>query len=170
MIDLSSSGSASTIPLLRRTVPSGGVLQNCADIDTVVVGRGRDKQPSPAGRQPRHGDRQWGLLPHIPNSGGSASNPSDWALRRGSDLPLGFGPFSGLGPNMACAVCPAPSTRSYGGSRARPSSSRAHPRTGSPFLGFAVPTVMGEVRRHFRDHIWPLHVPRRERSSRAKSE
>ncbi|WP_446222476.1 SigB/SigF/SigG family RNA polymerase sigma factor [Nocardia sp. IBHARD005] len=35
--------------------------------------------------------------------------------------------------------------------------------TGSPFLGFAVPTIMGEVRRHFRDHIWPLHVPRREK-------
>ncbi|MFC6010413.1 SigB/SigF/SigG family RNA polymerase sigma factor [Nocardia lasii] len=35
--------------------------------------------------------------------------------------------------------------------------------TGSPFLGFAVPTIMGEVRRHFRDHLWPLHVPRREK-------
>ncbi|MFD6107726.1 sigma-70 family RNA polymerase sigma factor, partial [Nocardia salmonicida] len=40
--------------------------------------------------------------------------------------------------------------------------------TGSPFLGFAVPTVMGEVRRHFRDHIWPLHVPRREKELQGK--
>ncbi|MGW5922214.1 SigB/SigF/SigG family RNA polymerase sigma factor [Nocardia fluminea] len=40
--------------------------------------------------------------------------------------------------------------------------------TGSPFLGFAVPTIMGEVRRHFRDHIWPLHVPRREKELQAK--
>ena len=39
---------------------------------------------------------------------------------------------------------------------------------GSPFLGFAVPTVMGEVRRHFRDHIWPLHVPRREKELQGK--
>jgi RNA polymerase sigma-B factor len=33
--------------------------------------------------------------------------------------------------------------------------------TGSDFLAFAVPTVMGEVRRHFRDHGWSLKVPRR---------
>src|SRR6266568_4442234 len=25
---------------------------------------------------------------------------------------------------------------------------------GSTFLSFAVPTIMGEVRRHFRDHTW----------------
>ncbi|UXA10406.1 SigB/SigF/SigG family RNA polymerase sigma factor [Mycobacterium sp. SMC-8] len=29
------------------------------------------------------------------------------------------------------------------------------------FLAFAVPTMMGEVRRHFRDHGWSLKVPRR---------
>ncbi|WP_067472583.1 RNA polymerase sigma factor SigF [Nocardia amamiensis] len=32
---------------------------------------------------------------------------------------------------------------------------------GSSFLGFAVPTIMGEVRRHFRDNTWSLRVPRR---------
>ena len=32
---------------------------------------------------------------------------------------------------------------------------------GSGFLSFAVPTMMGEVRRHFRDHGWAMHVPRR---------
>ncbi|MFC8525836.1 SigB/SigF/SigG family RNA polymerase sigma factor [Nocardia sp. NPDC057227] len=31
---------------------------------------------------------------------------------------------------------------------------------GSPFLGFAIPTVMGEVRRHFRDKMWAVRVPR----------
>ncbi len=31
----------------------------------------------------------------------------------------------------------------------------------SDFLAFAVPTMMGEVRRHFRDHGWSLKVPRR---------
>ncbi|GAB2531986.1 RNA polymerase sigma factor SigF [Nocardia heshunensis] len=31
---------------------------------------------------------------------------------------------------------------------------------GSTFLAFAVPTVMGEVRRHFRDHAWAVRVPR----------
>ncbi|MFE3194824.1 RNA polymerase sigma factor SigF [Nocardia sp. NPDC059240] len=31
---------------------------------------------------------------------------------------------------------------------------------GSTFLAFAVPTIMGEVRRHFRDHAWALRVPR----------
>ncbi|GAC1651333.1 MAG: RNA polymerase sigma factor SigF [Mycobacterium sp.] len=29
------------------------------------------------------------------------------------------------------------------------------------FLGFAVPTMMGEVRRHFRDRGWSVKVPRR---------
>lgn len=29
------------------------------------------------------------------------------------------------------------------------------------FLSFAVPTVMGEVRRHFRDTAWPVRLPRR---------
>ncbi|WP_280436651.1 RNA polymerase sigma factor SigF [Nocardia carnea] len=31
---------------------------------------------------------------------------------------------------------------------------------GSSFLSFAVPTIMGEVRRHFRDHTWAVRVPR----------
>ncbi|CAM3051118.1 SigB/SigF/SigG family RNA polymerase sigma factor [Prescottella defluvii] len=32
---------------------------------------------------------------------------------------------------------------------------------GSDFLAFAVPTIMGEVRRHFRDTGWAVRVPRR---------
>ncbi|MFB8277275.1 RNA polymerase sigma factor SigF [Nocardia colli] len=32
---------------------------------------------------------------------------------------------------------------------------------GSSFLSFAVPTIMGEVRRHFRDRTWAVRVPRR---------
>lgn len=39
---------------------------------------------------------------------------------------------------------------------------------GSPFLGYAVPTVMGEVRRHFRDRTWALHVPRRDKELHAQ--
>lgn len=31
---------------------------------------------------------------------------------------------------------------------------------GADFLSFAVPTMMGEVRRHFRDHTWAVKVPR----------
>lgn len=38
---------------------------------------------------------------------------------------------------------------------------RFDPSRGSDFLTFAVPTIMGEVRRHFRDNTWPVHVPRR---------
>jgi RNA polymerase sigma-B factor len=38
---------------------------------------------------------------------------------------------------------------------------RFDPAKGSDFLSFAVPTVMGEVRRHFRDTTWPMRVPRR---------
>lgn len=32
---------------------------------------------------------------------------------------------------------------------------------GSDFVAFAVPTIMGEIRRHFRDNSWSLKVPRR---------
>ena len=38
---------------------------------------------------------------------------------------------------------------------------RFQPERGTDFLSFAVPTVMGEVRRHFRDASWSMHVPRR---------
>lgn len=34
-------------------------------------------------------------------------------------------------------------------------------KTGSDFVSFAVPTIMGEVRRHFRDNSWSVKVPRR---------
>jgi RNA polymerase sigma-B factor len=38
---------------------------------------------------------------------------------------------------------------------------RFDPSKGSHFVAFAIPTMMGEVRRHFRDHGWSMHVPRR---------
>ncbi|GAB3651713.1 RNA polymerase sigma factor SigF [Glycomyces tarimensis] len=38
---------------------------------------------------------------------------------------------------------------------------RFDPGQGADFLAYAVPTVMGEVRRHFRDTSWPMRVPRR---------
>jgi RNA polymerase sigma-B factor len=31
---------------------------------------------------------------------------------------------------------------------------------GHRFVSFAVPTITGEIRRHFRDHTWAVHVPR----------
>ena len=40
---------------------------------------------------------------------------------------------------------------------------RFDPDKSSSFLAFAIPTMMGEVRRHFRDHAWSMHVPRRIR-------
>ncbi|MBV8933043.1 MAG: sigma-70 family RNA polymerase sigma factor, partial [Kutzneria sp.] len=38
---------------------------------------------------------------------------------------------------------------------------RFDPARGSDFLSFAVPTIMGEVRRYFRDASWSVRVPRR---------
>jgi RNA polymerase sigma-B factor len=45
---------------------------------------------------------------------------------------------------------------------------RFDPDAGSDFLSFAVPTVMGEVRRHFRDNGWAVKVPRRLKELRAQ--
>ncbi|MGW4369749.1 SigB/SigF/SigG family RNA polymerase sigma factor [Nocardia takedensis] len=45
---------------------------------------------------------------------------------------------------------------------------RFDPSHGSSFLSFAVPTVMGEVRRHFRDQTWSVRVPRGTKETHAK--
>jgi RNA polymerase sigma-B factor len=37
---------------------------------------------------------------------------------------------------------------------------RYDPRVGSSFKAYAVPTVLGELRRHFRDAAWSVHLPR----------
>jgi RNA polymerase sigma-B factor len=37
---------------------------------------------------------------------------------------------------------------------------RFDPERGSDFASYAVPTVLGELKRHFRDHTWAVHVPR----------
>lgn len=38
---------------------------------------------------------------------------------------------------------------------------RFDPDHGSSFVSFALPTVLGELRRHFRDTTWAVRVPRR---------
>lgn len=38
---------------------------------------------------------------------------------------------------------------------------RYDPERGKAFETYAVPTVTGELKRHFRDHTWDVHVPRR---------
>jgi RNA polymerase sigma-B factor len=37
---------------------------------------------------------------------------------------------------------------------------RFDPSRGAPFAAFAGPTILGELRRHFRDKVWALRVPR----------
>lgn len=34
------------------------------------------------------------------------------------------------------------------------------PSLGKRFVAYAAPTILGELRRHFRDHSWRLHMPR----------
>src|SRR3954451_12021633 len=38
--------------------------------------------------------------------------------------------------------------------------SRYDPHIGSSFKAYAVPTILGELRRHFRDTAWSVHLPR----------
>jgi len=38
---------------------------------------------------------------------------------------------------------------------------RFNPEYGSDFAAYAVPTVVGEIKRHFRDRTWDIRVPRR---------
>ncbi|MFB6624083.1 SigB/SigF/SigG family RNA polymerase sigma factor [Streptomyces sp. NPDC056374] len=38
---------------------------------------------------------------------------------------------------------------------------RFDPERGNEFMSFALPTVLGEIRRHLRDTSWSVHVPRR---------
>jgi RNA polymerase sigma-B factor len=37
---------------------------------------------------------------------------------------------------------------------------RFDPDRGYAFTSFAVPTIVGDLKRHFRDSAWPVHVPR----------
>ena len=37
---------------------------------------------------------------------------------------------------------------------------RWDPRRGTPFASYAVPVILGELRRHFRDHTWAVRPPR----------
>ncbi|MER5459935.1 MULTISPECIES: SigB/SigF/SigG family RNA polymerase sigma factor [unclassified Streptomyces] len=38
---------------------------------------------------------------------------------------------------------------------------RYDPERGTAFASYAVPTITGEIKRHFRDYMWTVHVPRR---------
>jgi len=38
---------------------------------------------------------------------------------------------------------------------------RFDPSRGTDFASFGVPTMIGEIKRHFRDRTWSMHVPRR---------
>lgn len=43
---------------------------------------------------------------------------------------------------------------------------RFDPSHGVPFGAYATPTIMGELRRYFRDHTWSVHVSRRAKDLR----
>jgi RNA polymerase sigma-B factor len=45
---------------------------------------------------------------------------------------------------------------------------RFDPGVGVPFISFAMPTVLGELRRHFRDATWAMRVPRRVKDLRTE--
>ncbi|MFI1971847.1 sigma-70 family RNA polymerase sigma factor [Streptomyces cinnamoneus] len=44
---------------------------------------------------------------------------------------------------------------------------RFDPGLGFAFESFAIPTINGELKRHVRDHVWSLHIPRKDQELRA---
>ncbi len=44
---------------------------------------------------------------------------------------------------------------------------RFDPTVGVHFGAYATPTILGELRRHFRDYTWSVHVPRRVKDLRS---
>jgi RNA polymerase sigma-B factor len=46
---------------------------------------------------------------------------------------------------------------------------RFRPEEGRSFVAFAVPTITGEIKRHFRDHCWMVRPPRRIQELRARA-
>jgi RNA polymerase sigma-B factor len=45
---------------------------------------------------------------------------------------------------------------------------RFDPHCGHRFVSFAAPNIAGEIKRHFRDHSWAVHVPRAAQELAAK--
>ncbi|MFF4804051.1 SigB/SigF/SigG family RNA polymerase sigma factor [Streptomyces sp. NPDC001351] len=45
---------------------------------------------------------------------------------------------------------------------------RFDPSLGTAFPSFAIATILGEVKRHIRDHLWGVHVPRRVQELRGR--
>ena len=45
---------------------------------------------------------------------------------------------------------------------------RYDPAAGHCFLAYAVPTIRGEIKRHFRDHAWTVRPPRRVQEMQAR--
>jgi RNA polymerase sigma-B factor len=42
------------------------------------------------------------------------------------------------------------------------------PERGKAFVSYLLPTVTGEIKRHFRDHTWAVHTPRTPQSRRSE--
>ncbi|MDT3400433.1 sigma-70 family RNA polymerase sigma factor [Streptomyces sp. B1866] len=46
---------------------------------------------------------------------------------------------------------------------------RYDPELGHAFPSYAIPVIVGELKRHFRDYLWTLHVPRNIQEVRART-
>jgi RNA polymerase sigma-B factor len=46
---------------------------------------------------------------------------------------------------------------------------RYDPGLGHAFPSYAIPVIVGELKRHFRDYLWTLHVPRNIQEVRART-
>lgn len=139
----------------------GAATQHPVDIFRTKASISKSAVPARVPRKKRGGDSYDGIEPLLAElSRCDATDPRRNALRQeaiGRCLPLAehiARKFAGRGEDFEDLLQVA----RMGLLRAV---DRFDPAYGAPFLAFAVPTIMGEVRRYFRDHTWAVRVPRR---------
>ena len=128
----------------------------CADVDTTAV------HATAMNSQPGWDDDQYAglqplLLLHARREAGTLGNP-----RTREELVTGYLPLARhLAQRYSRRGVPSEDLNQVAAEGLIKAIDRYDPAHGVGFLPFAIPTIQGEIRRHFRDSTWAMRVPRR---------